>query len=100
MLVAESEGTLVGVLAVSWQVAIHVPGSYALIQDLWVQRAWRSRAIGGALLEALVGLARERGLDRIEVGLPRDGFAAIAATERFYRANGFVALGQRMRMTL
>ena len=30
-------------LAASWQRAIHVPGRYATIQDLWVTPAWRSR---------------------------------------------------------
>jgi GNAT superfamily N-acetyltransferase len=100
VIVAESAGALVGVLAASWQLAIHVPGRYALIQDLWVDRAWRGRAIGGALLAALFERARGQRLDRIEVGLPRASFAEIAATESFYRTNGFVALGPRMRAVL
>jgi GNAT superfamily N-acetyltransferase len=100
VLVAESAGALVGVLAASWQLAIHVPGRYALIQDLWVDRAWRSRAIGAGLLAALFELVRAQGCERVEVGLPRPSFAGIAATEAFYRANGFDALGPRMRVVL
>lgn len=97
VLVARSRGDIVGMLAASWQLAIHVPGLYATIQDLWVHAAWRSRSIGADLMAALVELARERGMARIEVGLPRESFRAIDATEAFYRDNGFEPLGPRMR---
>jgi GNAT superfamily N-acetyltransferase len=100
LLVADAEGTLVGVLAASWQTAIHVPGRYALIQDLWVHPAWRSRAIGADLLGALCELASGRRIARIEVGLPRESFAAIRATEAFYLHHGFAPLGSRMRRLL
>jgi GNAT superfamily N-acetyltransferase len=100
LLVAEAEGEIVGVLAASWQHAIHVPGRYGTIQDLWVDPAWRSRKVGQGLVEALAALAREQGVGRLEVGLPRESFAAIEATERFYRGNEFEPLGPRMRRLL
>jgi branched-chain amino acid aminotransferase len=91
---------IVGVLAASWQYAIHVPGRYGTIQDLWVHPEWRSRALGRKLVEALVGLAGEQGIARLEVGLPQESFAQLAATERFYLSNGFSNLGPRMRRLL
>jgi len=97
LLVAESEGTIVGVLAASWQHAIHVPGRYGTIQDLWVHAEWRNRALGRELVEALVAVAAELGVPRLEVGLPQEGFAGLEATERFYLANDFSPLGPRMR---
>ncbi len=102
LLVAEAGGEdgIVGVLAASWQHAIHVPGRYGTIQDLWVHPDWRSKAIGHDLIEAFCELAREVGAKRIEVGLPREDFERIAATEAFYRANGFEHLGPRMRRKL
>ncbi|HTW43534.1 MAG TPA: GNAT family N-acetyltransferase [Solirubrobacteraceae bacterium] len=100
LLVAEADSAIVGVLAASWQAAIHIPGRYALIQDLWVHPAWRSKAVGGDLVRVLCALADERQVARVEVGLPRDGFPRLNATEAFYRANGFVSLGQRMRRAL
>jgi GNAT superfamily N-acetyltransferase len=100
LLVADAEGALVGVLAASWQTAIHVPGRYALIQDLWVHPTWRSRAIGADLLAALCELASGRQIARIEVGLPRESFAGLAATEAFYRTHDFTPLGPRMRRLL
>ena len=80
--------------------AIHVPGRYGTIQDLWVHPDWRSRAVGRKLLAAFFELAREEGARRIEVGLPRESFEKIAATEAFYLANGFRHLGPRMRRKL
>jgi GNAT superfamily N-acetyltransferase len=100
LLVGEAQGTLVGVLAASRQAAIHVPGEYLLIQDLWVAPSRRSEQIGSALICALLELAGERGIARVEVGLPRTQFAGIEATESFYRREGFTALGTRMRRVL
>jgi GNAT superfamily N-acetyltransferase len=100
LLVAEVDGRLVGVLGASWQRAIHVPGRYATIQDLWVEAEQRSNGIGARLIDEMVRLAREQGVSRIEVGLPRESFAAIRATESFYVDNGFEHLGPRMRRLL
>jgi GNAT superfamily N-acetyltransferase len=100
VLVAEADGDVVGVLSASWQRAMHVPGVYATIQDLWVDEAWRSRGVGAELVEAIASQARSRGVSRLEVGLPRETFAAIASTESFYRRNGFEHLGPRMRRLL
>ena len=100
VLIAEADGDVVGVLSASWQRAIHVPGIYATIQDLWVDEAWRSRGVGAELVEAIASQARTRGVGRLEVGLPRETFAAIASTESFYRRNGFEPLGPRMRRLL
>jgi GNAT superfamily N-acetyltransferase len=100
LLVAECESAIVGVLAASWQYAVHVPGRYGTIQDLWVDPEWRSRALGRELILALVRLAIGLGVPRLEVGLPQESFAQLAATERFYRDNGFTPLGPRMRRLL
>ncbi|HEV2790627.1 MAG TPA: GNAT family N-acetyltransferase [Solirubrobacterales bacterium] len=100
VLVAEADGRIVGVLSASWQRAIHVPGTYATIQDLWVDGEWRSRGVGAELVEAIASQARSRGVSRLEVGLPRETFAAIASTESFYGRNGFEHLGPRMRRLL
>jgi para-aminobenzoate synthetase len=100
VLVASEGERLLGVLTVSWQIAIHVPGRYALIQDLWVAPDRRGSAIGGELLRALFELAMEREIVRVEVGLPSERFAGLPATEAFYLSNGFSHLGPRMRQVL
>lgn len=100
VLIAEVEGMLAGVCAASWQQAIHVPGRYGTIQDLWVHPDWRSLSLGRQLIEALLEHAGGRGISRLEVGLPQPSFAGIEATERFYLSNGFEPLGPRMRLLL
>lgn len=100
LLVAEHEGAIVGILAASWQYAIHVPGRYGTIQDLWVHPDWRSRELGRELVLALVRQAADVGVPRLEVGLPQESFAGLGATERFYRENDFTPLGPRMRRLL
>jgi GNAT superfamily N-acetyltransferase len=100
VLVARAGERVVGMLSASWQLAMHVPGHYGLIQDLWVDSAWRSRSIGADLVTALVDLARERKLTRIEVGLPRKSFRRLKATEGFYLDNDFMPIGSRMRLTI
>jgi GNAT superfamily N-acetyltransferase len=97
VLLAELDDELVGVLAASWQTAIHIPGRYALIQDLWVHPTWRSREIGAELVQRLCELAGKRQISRVEVGLPRERFAGLSATEAFYLSNGFALLGPRMQ---
>jgi GNAT superfamily N-acetyltransferase len=97
LLLAQAGTEIVGVLGASWQTAMHVPGRYALIQDLWVHPRWRGRSVGRELLAALFELAREQGMARAEVGLPRESYQDIRGTEAFYAHNGFAQLGARMR---
>jgi len=101
VLLAVGDGAeLVGVLTASWARAIQVPGRMLTIEVLWTRREWRGRAVGAALVDALGPIAADAGAARVEVGLPRESFEAIRATERFYLANGFERLGPRMRKAL
>jgi len=100
VLLADAPGGTIGLLAASWQMAIHVPGSYAIIQDLWVDPDWRGRSVGAALIAQLLQCAAAQGIERVEVGLPRERFTGFAATEAFYLGNGFQPLGPRMRRLL
>jgi GNAT superfamily N-acetyltransferase len=100
LLVAENLREIVGVLGVSWQVAIRIPGRYGLIQELWVHPAFRGMTIGGDLVVALFDIARKQGVTRLEVGLPSERFPHLHATEAFYVNNGFTTIGTRMRRLL
>ena len=97
VLVASAGDELVGVLTASWARAIQVAGRLLTIEVLWTRQDWRDRGVGAALVEALASAAAAEGAGRVEVGLPRESFPALRATERFYLANGFERLGPRMR---
>lgn len=100
VLVAENLREIVGVLGVSWQIAIRIPGRYGLIQELWVHPAFRGMTIGGDLIVALFDIARKQGVARLEVGLPSERYPHLNATEAFYVNNGFTTIGTRMRRLL
>jgi len=97
VLVATADTDVVGVLTASWARAIQVAGRLLTIEVLWTRGEWRDRGVGAGLVEALAVAAAAEGAGRVEVGLPREGFPALRATERFYLANGFERLGPRMR---
>jgi GNAT superfamily N-acetyltransferase len=97
VLVAGSGRDLVGVLTASWARAVQVAGRLLTIEVLWTRREQRDEGVGAALVEALAAAAAAEGAGRVEVGLPRESFPALRATERFYLANGFERLGPRMR---
>ena len=97
VLVAAAGDELVGVLTASWARAIQVAGRLLTIEVLWTRRGSRDQGVGAALVEALAVAAAAEGAGRVEVGLPRESFPALRATERFYLANGFERLGPRMR---
>lgn len=100
VLVAECEEQIIGVLGVSWQTAIRIPGRYGVIQELWVKRAYRYREIGADMLTALARLAREQDIGRLEVGLPSERYRNLVSTESFYETNDFRGIGLRMRRLL
>jgi GNAT superfamily N-acetyltransferase len=97
VLVASADSEVVGVLTASWARAIQVAGRLLTIEVLWTRGEWRDRGVGAGLVHALAVAAAAEGAGRVEVGLPREGFPALRATERFYLANGFERLGPRMR---
>jgi GNAT superfamily N-acetyltransferase len=97
VLVATAGAEMVGVLTASWARAIQVAGRLLTIEVLWTRREWRDRGVGAGLVDALAVVAAAEGAGRVEVGLPRESFSALRATERFYLANGFERLGPRMR---
>jgi GNAT superfamily N-acetyltransferase len=94
---AAGGGGLVGVLTASWARAIQVAGRLLTIEVLWTDPARRGEGVGAALVQALAIAAAAEGAGRVEVGLPRETFPTLPATERFYLGNGFERVGPRMR---
>jgi ribosomal protein S18 acetylase RimI-like enzyme len=58
-----------------------------------VERGWRGRGVGSALLRAAAGLAREQGLHKLCLEV----FAHNAAAIALYRRHGFAEEGRRVR---
>lgn len=89
LLVAEAEGRIVGVLGF---VVDEDKGTVradlrrrGFVTDLIVEEAWRRRGVGRLLLAEAEGIARDKGLKRLALGV----VAGNGAAERTYAAAGF-----------
>ena len=91
------QASLIGVIALTIQEAIHVGGPYVLIQDLLVHPHYRSHRVGAGLIGAAETYCRERKLTNLEVCLPRHHFPNLPRTYHFYESCGFAEIGPRMR---
>ena len=96
VLVADENGSLLGVATVSYNLAIRYAGEYAQLEELIVDPEARGRNVGGLLVETAVERARTRGCAEF-------GLYLLEATEhnrRFYEKYGFEYIGSEMRQQL
>ncbi len=82
VLVARSEGRVVGVAVLAFRINISASGLFASIEDLYVRPEARRQGVGRALIEAVGERCRARGVSYVEV--QTDNVAAA-----FYEAAGF-----------
>ena len=92
-LIAEVDGAPVGVVGLSEGRALYAEGALATMQEFFVLPAFRAQAVGAALIEAAVVLARERGWQRLEVCTPP--LPEFSRSLGFYEQNGFEITGGR-----
>lgn len=88
-------GTVVAVAGDQVIGMIHVEASRHGFGEfgMLVDRDWRGRGVGSALVQAAIGLAREQGLHKLSLEV----FAHNAAGIALYRKCGFVEEGRRVR---
>ncbi len=85
--VAVAGGQVIGMLHV--EATRHGFGEIGMLVD----RDWRGRGAGSALVRAAIGLARDQGLHKLSLEVFAHNTAAIA----LYRKYGFVEEGRRVR---
>jgi GNAT superfamily N-acetyltransferase len=96
VLVAVEDGRLLGVVTVSYNLAIRYAGEYCQIEELIVDPVARGKNVGALLVTTAANRARERGCAEI-------GLYLVEHTERnrpFYEKYGFNFAGSEMRQTL
>lgn len=86
VLVAESEGALVGMLSLQLLVSTALGGTVALLEDLVVDPALRGVGIGARLLAAGLATAERLGCRRVTLLTDEGNVAA----RRFYERQGFM----------
>jgi len=85
--VAVADGTIVGMIHV--EASHHGFGEFGMLVD----RAWRGRGVGSALVQAAVDQARGQGLHKLCLEVFTHNAAAIA----LYRKCGFAEEGRRVK---
>jgi GNAT superfamily N-acetyltransferase len=94
ILVAEDKEKIVGVITLSYPIAIRCSGPYARIEEYIVDEFIRGRGIGGMLLDAAIKEAEENGCYDIQVNNPSDLGLPL------YIKRGFKDGGNYMRLKL
>ena len=96
IVVAEEDGALLGMVTVSYNLAIRYDGEYCQLEELIVSPAARGKNVGGLLVQRAVDNARVRGCGEIGLYL----VASTKHNEPFYEKYGFVTIGEEMRQPL
>lgn len=94
ILVAEEDSEIVGVITLSYPVAIRCAGIYTCIEEFIVSQKMRGRGVGGQLLEAAITEATSKGCREIQVNRPSElGYPV-------YLQHGWEDLGKHLNMRL
>lgn len=96
VLVAEHDDEIVGMISISFNLAMRYGGEYSQLEELIVDRAARGLKAGGALVQSAVDLAKAR-------GCKESGLYLVASTEHnqaFYEKYGYRRVGSEMRQAL
>jgi GNAT superfamily N-acetyltransferase len=85
LLGAADDGPPVAVVQLRFRPSIWMDADDCCLEDLWVEEHARRGGLGGAMVEAAVARARERGCRRIELDTGEDNRPA----RRLYERHGF-----------
>ena len=92
VVVAEEDGKMLGLLTLSYPVAIRCGGIYSCIEEFIVTEQARGKGVGGKLLEAAISKATEKGCYELQVNRPSDlGYP-------LYLRFGFKDLGKHLNL--
>ena len=88
----------VGMITIAQATAIYNGGDFGVITELYVDRNIRSNGIGKLLIENALEFARTKNWEKVEVGAPnKDEWQR---TVEFYKKNGFVEKGPKLRIAM
>ncbi|WP_442794100.1 GNAT family N-acetyltransferase [Paraburkholderia sp. HD33-4] len=96
--VAIDDEHAIGLLLLTEGVAIFAGGVFGQITELYVEPEHRSRGIAALLVHRAAEFGRARGWKRMDVGAPHQ--PRWTRSLRFYKSEGFVEVGPRLRLDL
>lgn len=99
VLVAKNDdGEIVGILTLSVAFAIYANGEYGVIDEMYVDPAYRSKGVGALLVDAARNIGKQAGWARIDVTAPESD--RWTRTRHFYERLGFVFTGPKLKLLL
>ena len=90
-MLARQDGQVVGLAAIAYAWTLEHGGKSAWLDELYVVPRWRSRGIGGALLEGVIAFVQRQGCLALDLEVDEDHQRA----EHLYQRKGFVPLSRR-----
>ena len=97
-LVTAGPGDPVALFTLTETQAIYAGGKYACLDEMYVKPAYRSQAIGAAIIAKIKELASAKGWKRVDVTAPTE--ERWKRTVKFYEANGFVFTGPKLKLNI
>lgn len=92
ILLADEDGQILGMLTLSYPVAIRCGGIYSCIEEFIVTEQARGKGVGGKLLNAAIQKAAEKGSYELQVNRPsEDGYPV-------YIRHGWKDLGKHLNL--
>ena len=96
LLIAEEEGKVLGMVSISFNLALRYNGEYCQLEELVVHKEARGKNVGGLLVEEALKLAKNRGCKEFGLYL----LESTKHNQPFYEKYGFRKIGQEMRQSL
>lgn len=94
ILLAEEKNEVVGLITLSFPLAIHCGGFYSCIEEFFVTEQARGKGAGGQLLQAAFAEATEKGCYEIQVNGPSElGYPV-------YIREGFQDIGRHLKIKI
>lgn len=90
------ENEVVAFVTLSESFSIFAHGRYGIINELWVNEAYRSKGIGKAVIQEVVKLSHVHGWSRIDVTAPPS--EKWDRTFDFYQKCGFEFTGRKLKL--
>jgi len=78
--------------------SIFAHGKYGIINELWVNEKFRSKGVGKAVIQEILKIGSERNWKRIDVSAPPN--EEWDRTFNFYKNNGFIFTGRKLKVCL
>ena len=90
--VAEEEGVILGIITLSFPIAIRCQGEYSCIEEFIVDAKGRGKGIGGKLLETAIEEAKSKGCYELQVNRPSESGYPV------YLRHGWKDLGKHLNL--